>query len=443
MALRIVRGTAFLLMVSVALLLVLQQQGVASDKVGYGLAINYWVPLSIAVAFFIAVLAIDVLTPNKRISAISGVFLGTLTGILATVALSFLIDLVIRTWLIDQREVEALKPILASVKVLLGVALCYLCISTVIQTQDQFRLVLPYVEFSKQIRGVRPNLLDTSALIDARIADVAATTLLQAPYIIPAFVIDELQTLADSSDRLKRQRGRRGLDVIARLQRQGFLDLSIDESASTAMSVDQALIELAERLSARIVTTDMGLARVASIRGIETINLHDVSAAFRPSLLPGEPLTLRLLKPGEQPGQAVGYLEDGTMVVVDHAATMLGQSITVLVTSTLQTAGGRLVFAKPERADANDESHPIVAESTGMPELASSAQADTSSADADDHAEAANETTPSTGAASTAPSGPSAPGASNSASAISRSPAGPLNKGGPRRPPSMRNPRRG
>lgn len=307
--------------------------------------VPWWFGVAIALALFAIVLLIDVLTPNKKISSISAVMFGLLAGILATVAISAIIELALRVWLPD-KAIVAIQPIINIVKPLLGVALCYLGITTILQTQDDFRLVIPYVEFAKQIRGTKPLLLDSSAIIDARIADIASTGLLQAPLIVPRFVVAELQTLADSADRLKRARGRRGLDVVSRLQRSGTLDVSIDETPVSAMAVDQALVELAQRLTARIVTTDHGLTRVAQIQGLVVLNVHEIAASFKSALLPGEAVTVRILKAGEQAGQGVGYLEDGTMIVVEHAAAMVGQDAPAQVTSTIQTAAGRMVFAR-------------------------------------------------------------------------------------------------
>ena len=349
--LRLVRASFFIMMVTVAMLLIIQQSQIANTgQPGVGLAINWLPTLMATAAFIIIVLLVDFMTPNKKISAFSAVFLGTLTGVIATVAMGFVIDLVVRTWIPDEKGFDALRPIMTTVKVMLGISLCYLAISTVLQTQDQFRLVIPYVEFSKQLRGVRPNLLDTSALIDARISEVAATGLIQSSLVVPRFVVAELQLLADSGDRLKRGRGRRGLDVVTRLQRLGIVDVIIDETPVQSMGVDQMLVELAEKLGARIITTDLGLARVAQIKGLTAINMHDLANCLRPALVPGEQISIRLVKSGEQPGQGVGYLDDGTMVVAEGGAPYIGEEVALLVTSTMQTTAGRLVFARPVNA---------------------------------------------------------------------------------------------
>jgi uncharacterized protein YacL len=341
--LKVVRVTFLILIVTFTMLAFLQRM---NDPLSEGLAVRWWLPLVVAFMLFGAALAADILTPNKKISTILGVMVGVIAGLLATLALGFLIDLLVESWVQNKDAVDALKPAVNSVKILIGITLCYLGVTTVIQTQDDFRLVIPYVEFAKQIRGTRPMLIDTSALIDGRLVDVAATGFLQAPLVIPRFVVQELQSLADSSDGLKRAKGRRGLDVITKLQRAPRLDVTVDESPVPGVAVDQMLVEVARTMPALIVTTDSGLARVAGIHNVPVLNLHELSNAMKSALVPGEHVTVRLIKPGEQAGQAVGYLPDGTMIVAEDGAARLGQDTDLIVASSLQTSGGRLIFAR-------------------------------------------------------------------------------------------------
>lgn len=345
MILRFVRLAFFALLTTVTLLLTINTQSRQQDMQDSSvLPFEWWQPVAIAIFVFCIAILVDIATPTKKLTTISAIFFGLLAGMLATAAVSAVIDLLIAAWV---PKPETVSGIIALIKVMLGMALSYLGVSSVLQTQDDFRLVIPYVEFSKQVRGVRPSLLDTSVLIDARIADMATTGIMQSPMIVPGFVIAELQTLADSQDKMKRTRGRRGLDVVSRLQRLPSVDMSIDDTQTSSRSVDQALIELAERLSARIITTDTGLQRVAEIRTIQVINLHDLAMAMKPALVPGEQIVVRLVKPGEQPGQGVGYLDDGTMIVAEGGSAFVGTGDTpMLVTSSLQTASGRLIFAK-------------------------------------------------------------------------------------------------
>jgi uncharacterized protein YacL len=299
-------------------------------------------PLVLAVTFAIAavVIAIDVFTPRKKVSTLFSIFLGLLGAMIASLALGAVIDLVVQSYQITDSGLVAL------VKVLIGIGLAYLVIVTVLQTQDDFRLVVPYVEFVKQIRGPRPMLLDSSVLIDGRIYDLVQTGIISQPVVVPRFIVNELQTLADSSDRSKRAKGRRGLSMIEKLQASAAIDLRIEDPILPGMAADQMLIELARTMPAMIVTTDTGLAKVADIQKVAVLRLNDVAAALRSPALPGETIQILLQRPGEQPGQAVGFLDEGTMVVVDHAADRIGADVRATVTSSIPTGSGRIVFAR-------------------------------------------------------------------------------------------------
>lgn len=440
--LRLTRFGFFIAIVTVALVTLFNEAGPPGTETGISLEVPWWLPVAIALGIFLVAIGIDFLTPNKKIATISGVFLGLFAGLLAAVAMSLVIDLVLNAWL-PGNILTQFKAFSGLIKLFLGIALCYLGIVTVLQTQDDFRLVIPYVEFAKQIRGVKPLLLDTSALIDGRIVDLASTGLLQSPIVIPRFVIAEMQTLADSQDKLKRARGRRGLDAVGRLQRTGRVDVTIEDVAPAMVGVDQALVDLAQQLSARILTTDMGLTRVAQIHGVIVLNMHEIAASLRPALLPGEQISLSIIKSGEQPGQGVGYLEDGTMVVVEHAASRIGTDVFALVVSTMQTNAGRLVFARlmdvvrspaaapaplpaadaPHDAHAGAEHPPLPLTHVDEPGRSSDEQAPAAEAPAAPgaHADATGE----------APSG------------AARPPRSPFPPSGPaRREPTGRNPRR-
>jgi len=307
------------------------------------LAPDWHLKLGLGVLLAMVVVLVDVYTPRKKISTLGSVFFGLLVAMLATLAIGRLIDLLATLYAIEGQQAQAL---LDTIKVFIGISLAYLAIVTVLQTQDDFRLVIPYVEFAKQIRGMKPLLLDSSALIDARISEIGETGAIQSPVIIPQFVVSELQVLADSHDKMKRARGRRGLEMIGRLQRSASLDVSIDETPVPGKSVDQMLIELGKSMPAMIATTDLALTRVARIQGVGVMNLNDLANALKPSFLPGETVRLKLIKPGEQQGQAVGYLEDGTMVVVENGVDRIGEQANLVVTSSLQTSAGRMIFAR-------------------------------------------------------------------------------------------------
>ncbi len=213
-------------------------------------------------------------------------------------------------------------------------------------------------------RGSKRNtkVLDTSAIIDGRIADIAETGFLEGPLIVPEFVLRELQMVADSSDSSKRQRGRRGLDVLQRMRGMAQIVVQIaEEDYPHIKEVDLKLIELAKQLEAKIVTNDFNLNKVAQVRGVAVLNINDLANSLRPVVLPGEKMRVVIMKEGKEFDQGVGYLDDGTMVVVDHARRLIGRSVEICVTSVLQTASGKMIFgrvdegSRPEAARATAE----------------------------------------------------------------------------------------
>ena len=354
MLVRLIRVGFVALMLIVVLLYVLS----INEKAGeleVGIVKNWLIPVFVSLALAGIFLAIDLLTPRKKISTISGVIFGLMAGLMVAWIFSTIIDLVVHSWDIEANE------IVSAVKVLLGVSLGFLGITMVIQTQDEFRLVIPYVEFAKQMRGPLPLVLDTSALIDARIADIAASGLVQQTIVIPEFVIEELQLLADARDRMKRNKGHRGLDIVTKLQRMSGLDVMIDSSPVSKKDVDLALIELSTRMPAMLVTLDIALSRIAMIQKIPTLNINDLANALKPVVIPGKMIHVELIKPGEQHGQAVGYLPDGTMVVAEDGYPYIGQTRDLVITSSMQTAAGRLLFARVDMADmdADEREHAI------------------------------------------------------------------------------------
>ncbi len=351
---RLIRVGFVALMLIVMLLYVWSiNQDASGIEVGF--ATQWWVPVLTALGLSGIFLAIDLLTPRKKISTISGVAFGLMAGLMTAWVFSQIIDLVVGSW-----DIEAVVFI-SALKVLLGVSFGFLGITMVIQTQDEFRLVIPYVEFAKQIRGPLPLILDTSALIDARIADIAASGLIQQTIVIPEFVIEELQVLADARDRMKRNKGHRGLDIVAKLQRMNGVDVMIDSSPVSKKAVDLALIELSTRMPGMLVTLDVALSRIATIQKIPTLNINDLANALKPVVIPGKMITVELIKPGEQHGQAVGYLPDGTMVVAEDGYPYIGQTRDLVITSSMQTAAGRLLFARVDMAemDADEREHAI------------------------------------------------------------------------------------
>ncbi|MEY2479794.1 MAG: hypothetical protein QOI04_721 [Verrucomicrobiota bacterium] len=213
--------------------------------------------------------------------------------------------------------------------------------------RDEFSLIIPYVRFARETTQHEPLVVDTNVIIDGRIADLCATGFLSRALIVPRFVLSELQTLADSRDPLKRERGRRGLEILNQLQQSREIDLTIHESADSAdLPVDARLVRTAKILQARLLTNDAALCQVARLQQVPALNLSDLSRALRPVVASGDEIELHLVKEGREQHQAVGYLPDGTMIVVNHARGQLGKTAMVAVSSVLQTAAGRLIFAE-------------------------------------------------------------------------------------------------
>lgn len=207
------------------------------------------------------------------------------------------------------------------------------------------------------------NILDTSTIIDGRIADVAQTGFLPGPYIIPQFILKELQYIADSSDSIRRVRGRRGLDVLQRLQKMPQITVRIvDNDFPSIREVDSKLVALGKQMSAKIVTNDFNLNKVARLQGVKVLNINELAGALRSAVLPGEVMNVCISKEGREQGQGVGYMEDGTMIIVDDGQRLMGKTIEVIVTSMLQTAAGRMIFARLREAprDGAEGGAPLV-----------------------------------------------------------------------------------
>jgi uncharacterized protein YacL len=317
-------------------------------------------------ALGLIVVVIDSMSPNKQLASIFGIYLGICLGLIGAYAIGTLLDTIVAAWSLQNTTASIYLNL---TKVSIGLILCYIAVSVVMTTKDDFRLVIPYVEFSKQNRGVRPMLLDTSAIIDGRILDLAQSGAIDAPFVVLQAVVDELQRLADSSDKGKRARGRRGLDMIARLQGAPRIDLSIEDLGFEGANVDRGLVEVAKRNAYRVVTTDAALAKVAEIAGVPAVNINSLAGSLRAQMLPGDRIEVELTKPGENPSQGVGYLADGTMVVVEGGSPFIGGTVHAIVTNTLNTNAGRMVFARHDPGDPPAAGSPasMAARATAQP----------------------------------------------------------------------------
>ncbi|HWQ43329.1 MAG TPA: PIN/TRAM domain-containing protein [Desulfosporosinus sp.] len=199
------------------------------------------------------------------------------------------------------------------------------------------------------INTMQYKILDTSVIIDGRIADIVKTGFIEGILLIPSFVLEELRHIADSSDLLKRNRGRRGLDILNQISKETVIKVHIHEQDFDDINeVDSKLVRLGQVLSSPLLTNDYNLNKVAELQGVKVLNINELANALKPIVLPGEEMLVQVMKEGKEPGQGVAYLDDGTMIVVDMGRRYMGQSVTVLVTSVLQTAAGRMIFAKPK-----------------------------------------------------------------------------------------------
>lgn len=331
-------------LVILRIVFILVASGIATQIVrGSGTGDSPWVPWLIffgIVGLAGGVILLDVFSPRKQIDVISSVYIGLLVGFLLTYVISIAL-----VPIIDERQ----TPNLRHLYLILGMILCYTCISLLIQTKDDFRFIIPYVEFSKEVKGIKPYVLDTSVVIDGRIADLVETGILDSQIVMPRFVLNELHAIADSADKMRRARGRRGLDILNKLRNSEHVDLKIYDRELPELAgqpVDMKLILLAKNLGGKVITGDFNLNKVAKLHSVDVINLNDIANSLKPVFLPGESFDVRIVKPGEEAGQGIGYLDDGTMIVVEGGKEFISRMVKVSVTSVLQTSAGRMIFGK-------------------------------------------------------------------------------------------------
>lgn len=262
--------------------------------------------------------------------------LAGVVGLILGLIVALLIGLITRT-------VEALAPYQSYVTVAVSLVLGYFGAVFGIRKRGDIRLS------STQTAdvGASPKILDTSVIIDGRIAEICESHFIEGKIVVPKFVLDELQAIADSSDALRRNRGRRGLEILRRMQLRKDLEIIIDNREPDGNDdVDSKLVRFARQRHGKILTNDFNLNKVAELHGIRVLNVNELANALKPVVLPGEEMTVRITRRGKEPDQGVGYLDDGTMVVVEGASGLVNKTIQVVVTSVLQTAVGRMIFSK-------------------------------------------------------------------------------------------------
>lgn len=248
----------------------------------------------------------------------------------------------------------------AIIQVFLNLILGYFGLTLAVKKREElFSLFTKFpaggkFSFGKKNRVGKGNykILDTSVIIDGRIADICQSNFIEGVLVIPEFVLEELRHIADSPELLKRNRGRRGLDILNRIQKELAIKVEIvDQDFDDIKEVDSKLVKLAKMLDAKIITNDFNLNKVAKLQGVQVLNINELANAVKPIVLPGEEMEVKVIKEGKEQGQGVAYLDDGTMIVVDEGRKYIGKEIEVLVTSILQTAAGRMIFAKPKAAE--------------------------------------------------------------------------------------------
>jgi uncharacterized protein YacL len=278
---------------------------------------------------------------------ISGrVVLSVLLGIFIGLLVNRLFISVITLLPLSERFLEVLG-------IFMGIGLAYLGAIIVLRGQKEFNFIIPFV--SLETRGVKSEAiyLDTSVIIDGRIVDMCETNFFSGMRLyVPRFVLKELQLIADSSDPIKRSRGRRGLDILNKIKASAKAEVKIHEMDFRDVGqVDAKLVKLARASNGKIFTNDYNLNKVAALQGVEVLNINDLANAIKPMLTPGEQITVKILKEGKELDQGIAYMDDGTMIVVDHAKHYVGKNIQAAVSSVLQTSAGRMIFAKLVKSD--------------------------------------------------------------------------------------------
>lgn len=276
---------------------------------------------------------------------------------LSSVVFGLLLGLIIAKLVSDALEI--LEPSMAFfTRVISSLVFCYLGMAFALRGREDFNLIIPYVRLRRTDQNEDLVVLDTSSIIDGRVTDICKTKFISARAIIPRFVLKELQQIADSADHIKRQRGRRGLEILHALQKNSTLNITIHEDDFPEISdVDAKIVKLAKLLDAKVLTLDFNLNRVAEIQGVAVLNINELANALKPVVYPGEAMEIKLLKEGKEHNQAVGYLDDGTMIVVEDGRRFIGQTVRAEVTSVLQTQAGRMIFAKLGENNSSSRRH--------------------------------------------------------------------------------------
>lgn len=317
---------------------------VIGSLVGYlcssHLPITPWQGLTFGLCFTLILVIIEYFLKNVSLKNMLVCLLGLIAGLAVASLLVFLTSIIMR----GTESNGVLGMVAASSGLILG----YLGIAIAYKNRDELHfMTAPGAPYTRNTRSNNVKIVDTNIIIDGRILDICKTGFVDGTLIVPRFVLKELQYIADSSDVLRRNRGRRGLDILHGMQKSPNIDIRISEQDFPEIKeVDAKLIELGKSLNAKVITNDFNLNQIAELQAVAVLNINELANAVKPVILPGEAMTVRVVKEGKEYAQGVAYLDDGTMVVVDNGRSLMGQTIDVVVTSILQTAAGRMIFTK-------------------------------------------------------------------------------------------------
>jgi len=308
---------------------------------GYFIVLNYYgFPPSIIGLFLGLLIALLVMRIEHVIRQISlRTILGGVVGMFVGLFIAFLLAY----GLSSVSNIRGERQVVPWIYALLTCTMSYLGLVVGSRKIEEF----PALNFGRSVEAGDCKILDTSIAIDGRIADICDTGFIEGKLIVPRFVLNELQHIADSSDTMKRSRGRRGLDILNRMQKSGDVSIEIiDQDFPKIKGVDAKLVALAKEKNGKIITNDYNLNKVAELQGVKILSVHELANALKPVVLPGEVMAVKIIKEGKESGQGVAYLEDGTMIVVDDAQQYQGTNVEIMVTSVLQTTAGRMIFAE-------------------------------------------------------------------------------------------------
>jgi uncharacterized protein YacL len=334
-----------------------------------GLDWAIWLGILVGLAIGVLIVAVEISAREFSIRKFSAIVIGLVLGVLASYVITAILDKALpetiygSTEVIEQPDVSSgdqtdavtvaagtrttASKVKAVIDILVTMCCVYLGVGLALKGEKHFNLLLPQTTaLGKEVK-LSNIIVDTSVIIDGRIADIVETGFVEGTLIIPRFVLKELQLIADSSDPLKRTRGRRGLDILNRIQKDPNIHVNIHETDFPEIpEVDTKLVKLAKTLGGKVFTNDYNLNKVAEFQQVRVLNVNDLANALKPVILPGETMVIRIVREGKEMGQGVAYLDDGTMVVVNNGKDRIGQKLEVAVTSVLQTSAGRMIFAE-------------------------------------------------------------------------------------------------